>query len=69
MKRPQTKCHSHTMRKSQVIRSKKSTVIIRSKLIVGSNFSCSTIFFYLSIFYWNYNNRYWYAFANFIAIL
>jgi len=35
MKRPQTKFHAHTMRESQVI---------RSKFIVGSNFSCSTVF-------------------------
>jgi len=39
MKRQQTKCHTHTMSNSQVIRSKKS-------FIVRSNFSCncSTVF-------------------------
>ena len=36
IKRPQTKFHAHTMRESQVIRSKKSKFIIRSKFIVGS---------------------------------
>jgi len=44
MKRPQTKFHAHTMRESQVIRSKKSKFIIRSKFIVRSKFSCSTVF-------------------------
>ena len=38
MKRPQTKFHAHTMRESQVIRSKKS------KFIIWSKFSCSTVF-------------------------
>jgi len=38
MKRPQTKFHAHTMRVSQVIRQKKS------KFIVRSNFSYSTVF-------------------------
>jgi len=40
MKRPQATIHAHTMRESQVIRSKKSRFIIRSK------FSCSTIVFF-----------------------
>jgi len=66
MKRPQTKFHAHTMRESQVNRSK---LIIRSKFIIVSNFSCSTVFFFSSIFYWKYNNRFWYAFASFVAIL
>jgi len=39
MKRPQTKFHTHTMRESQVIRSNKV------KVIIGSNFSCNTVFF------------------------
>jgi len=38
MKRPQTKFNAHTMRESQVIRSKKSKFIIRSIFIVGSTF-------------------------------
>jgi len=63
IKRSQTIFHAHTMRVSQVIRSKKSN------FIVGSNFSCSIVFYDLSMFYWNYNNRYWYAFASFVAIL
>jgi len=45
MKRPQTKFHIHTMRKSQVIRQKKSNFIIRSK------FSYNKVFSSLSIFY------------------
>jgi len=45
-KRQQTKFHAHTMRKSQVIRSKKSKFIIRSKFFVRSKFSCSTVFFH-----------------------
>jgi len=49
MKRPQTKFHSHTMRESQVIRSKKSKIIIRSKFIVGSNFSCYSFFLFIDI--------------------
>jgi len=58
------------MRESQVIRSKKeSKFIIRSKFIIGSKFSCSTVLFFVLIFYWNYNNRYWYAFASFVAIV
>jgi len=45
MKRPQTKFHAHTMRISQVIRSKKkSKFIIRSRFIVRSNFFCSAVF-------------------------
>jgi len=57
------------MSEYQVTRSKTSKFIIRSQFIVGSNFSCSTVFFSLSKFYWNYNNGYWYAFASFVAIL
>jgi len=64
MKRPQTKFHVHTMKESQVIRSKKSKFIIRSKFIFGSKFSCRRVFFSSSILYWNYNNSYWYAFAS-----
>jgi len=63
MKRSRTKFHAHTMRESQVIRSKKSKFIIRLKLIVWSNFFCSTVFFSLSMFSWNYTRRYWYAFV------
>jgi len=44
MKRPQTKLHAHTMRESHVIRPKKVKISIRSKFIVGSNFSCNTAF-------------------------
>jgi len=44
MKRPQNNFHSHTMKESQVVRSKTSKFIIRSKFVVGSNFSCSTVF-------------------------
>jgi len=62
MKRTHTKFHTHNMTESQVVRSKKSQFIIRSKFIIESNFSCNAVFFSLSIFYWNYNNRYWYAF-------
>jgi len=47
MKRPQNAFHAHTMRESQVIRSKRSKFIIRSKLIVRSKFSCSSFFFLL----------------------
>jgi len=50
MKRPQTKFYAHTIRESQVLRQKKSKFIVRSK------FSCSTVFFALSIFYWNCSN-------------
>jgi len=38
MKRPQTKLHAHTMSDPNVIRSKKSNFIIRSKFIVIPNF-------------------------------
>ena len=48
---------------------KKSKFIIRSKFIVRSKFSCSGIFFSSSILSWNYNNRYWYAFAILVAIM
>jgi len=44
MKHPQTKFHAHSMRGSQVIRSRKSQFIIRSKFIVGSKLSCNTVF-------------------------
>jgi len=63
MKRPQTKFHVDTMSYSKVIRSKKLKFIIRSK------FSCSTVFFSLSIFYWSYNTRFRYVFARLVAIL
>jgi len=45
LKRPQFKFHADTMSDSKVIRSKKP------KFIAGSKFSCSTVFFSLSIFY------------------
>jgi len=38
MKRPQTKFHADTTRESQVIRSKKSKIIVWSKFVVRSNF-------------------------------
>jgi len=41
MKCPQTKFQADATSNSQVIRSKKSKLIIRSKFIVRSNFSCS----------------------------
>jgi len=44
MKHPQTKFNAHSMRESQVNRSK---FIIRSKFIVGSKFSCNTVFFFI----------------------
>jgi len=44
MKRPQTKFHTHTMRESQVIGSKKSKFIIRSKFILRSNFFAAQYF-------------------------
>jgi len=53
MKRPKTKFHTHTMRESQVIRSKKS-----QNLSLGQNFLEAEFFFSSSILYWNYNNRY-----------
>jgi len=53
MKHSQTKFPPHAMGEFQVISQK------MSKFIVGSNFSCSTVFFYSWIFLWNYNNRYW----------
>jgi len=46
MKCPQTQSHAHTTRESQVTRSKK----VKSKFIVGWNFSCTTVYFSLSIF-------------------
>jgi len=56
MKRPQTKFHAHTMRESQVTRSKKS-----QNLSLGQNLSVKIFlqhsFFSLLIFYWNCNNR------------
>jgi len=53
---PQTNIHTDILSDSKVIRRKKSKFILRSK------FSCSRVFL-LSMFYWCYNNRYWYAFA------
>jgi len=69
LKRPQTKFHTNTMRESKVIKWKNSKFIIRSKFIPGPKVSCNTVFFYSSIFYWNYNNRCFYAFARLFAIL
>jgi len=60
---PQNKFHIHTISYSQIIRSKKPKFIISPKFIVRSNWSCSTVFFSSSIFYWNYNNKYWYIFV------
>jgi len=59
MKRPQTTFHTHTMRESQVNRSKKSQFIIRSKVFPAVFLVNSS-----SILYWNYNNRYLYAFTS-----
>jgi len=39
------------MRESQVIRSKKVKIIIRSKCVVRSNLSCSRVLFFSSIVY------------------
>ena len=44
MKRPQTKIHDHTMRESQVIRSKKSKFIVRSNLSSSTFFSLRRYF-------------------------
>jgi len=60
-KRWQTKFHADT----KLLGQKNLKYFIRSNFIVRSLFSCSTVFFSLQIFYWNYNNRYWYAFAKF----
>ena len=57
----QTEFHAHTTREFQVIRSRKV------KIYRWVNFSCSIAYFFLLIFYWNYN-RYWYAFASLVAI-
>jgi len=51
---------------SKILGQKKSKFIIRSKFIVRSKFSRSEVFFSLSIFYWNDNNRFWCAFASFL---
>jgi len=51
MKCPQTKFHTHTMRESEVIRSKKS-----QNFLLGQNFLAAEFFLSLSILYWNYNN-------------
>jgi len=58
MKGLQTKFHAQTMTESQVIRSKKSQNLSLAKIYRWVNFSCRTVFFSLSIFYWNYNNRF-----------
>jgi len=68
MKRPLTKFYAHTMREFQVIWSKTSKSIIRSKFIIGSSF-LTTQFLSLSTFYYSYNNRHWNAFASVFAIL
>jgi len=57
MKRPQTKFHSDTMSNAHVITSKKVKIHRLVKLILQHSF------FLCSIFYWNYNNRYWCVFA------
>ena len=45
MKRPQTKFHAHAMKESWVIKSKKVKIShYRSKVIVGSKFSCNSLF-------------------------
>jgi len=45
MKRPQTKFHAHTMRESQVIRSKKrSKFVIRTKFFLGQTIFAAQIF-------------------------
>jgi len=49
MKRPQTKFHAHTMRESQVIRSKKVKFIIRSKFIAGSTCVAEVFFVFIDI--------------------
>jgi len=51
MKRPQTKFHAHTMRESQVNRSKKVKIYRKVKIFLQHSA------FSLLIFYWNCNNR------------
>jgi len=64
LKRPQTKFHAHTMRESQVIRSKKiQDLPLGHNLSLGQNFLAAE-FVSSSILYWNCNNRHWYAFAS-----
>jgi len=58
MKRSQTKFHAHPMRESQVLRSKKVKIHHWVKIFLQHSFFSS------SIFYWNYNNWYWYTFAS-----
>jgi len=55
MKRPHTKFHAHTMRDLL------GTSLKKPNLLLGLNVSCSTVFLFSSIFYWNYNNRHWYS--------
>jgi len=57
MKRPQTNFTLILSENPTLLGKKRSKFIIRSKFIVRSKFSCSTVFFYLSKFYWNCNNR------------
>jgi len=51
MKHPQTKFHAHTMRESQVIKSKKSqNLSLGQNLLLGQNFLAAE-FFFSSILY------------------
>jgi len=49
VKRPQPKFTLIPMRESQVLGQKKSKFIIRSKFIVGSNFSGNAVFLFIDI--------------------
>jgi len=62
MKRPQTKFHAHTMRESQVIKSKNSKFIVRSK------FSCSRVFFFIGTLL-KLQQQLLICFCNLVAIL
>ena len=50
--------HARTMRKSQVIRSKKVKIYHKVKIYRWVKLFLKHSFFSLSIFYWNYNNIY-----------
>jgi len=59
MKSPQTKFHAHTIRESQVIWSRKSQNSSLDQILsVGQTLLAEQFFVSLSIFYWNYDNRY-----------
>jgi len=64
MKRPQTKFLVHTMSDPKFLGQKSQNLSLGQNSSSGQNYLATQFLLSTSILYWNYNNRYWYAFAS-----